>query len=351
MFRRVASSILVVLMTICAMVVCACSAGGNADQSNAQNENALTIGFSMGTLLEDRWVRDRDIFLSRAQQQGIEVIVTNANRDSDVQYKQVEDMLKQGIDILVLAPNDSIKEKKCVDIAKSYGVPVISYDRLVFDANVDAYVSFDNFEVGVQMAEALVKQVPEGGYLLVGGSPNDSNSTTIMEGVGGVIQTQVESGKIKILDQTWIDGWIREDAYEFTAQSIQRFGDQINGIIVGNDSLAWGVIDALSEAQMEDSVYVTGQDADIVACRRIVEGKQLMTVYKPIKELVDETMALCVALKNGEKITTSQKINDGTYDVPFRPCNVIPVTAENMEETVIKDGFHLKEEIFRQTGQ
>lgn len=345
------TKIFCIILALSFLWVCGCAYQSGGPTRPATQDDKLKIGFSIGTLLEDRWVRDRDIFLSRAQQQEVDVIVTNANRDSDLQYRQVEDMLKQGIDILVLAPHDSTKELRCVELAKKYDVPVIAYDRLVYNANVDAYVSFDNFKVGELMAQALVEEVPRGGYLLVGGSPNDSNSAIVMDGINSVIDKYIKSGDIVVLDQTWIDGWVREDAYKFTADCIQRFGNDIDGIIVWNDSLAWGVIDALTEAQMEERVSVVGQDADLVACRRIVQGKQLMTVYKPIKELVDQTMELCMAMYNKEQIAAEQKIKDGSYEVPFWACEVVAVNAENMEATVVKDGFHIKEDIYQQADE
>lgn len=343
--------VLFVLIVAVAVLMISCTSQVDLKRTQPEEKEKLTIGFSMGTLLEDRWVRDRDIFLARAQQQGIEVIVTNANRDSDLQYEQVKDMLEQGIDILVLAPHDSTKEVRCVELAKQNDVPVISYDRLVYQANVDAYVSFDNEQVGRLMAQALVEKVPRGGYLIVGGSSNDNNSATVMRGVNKVLDPYIKSGDIELLDSTWIDGWVREDAYAFVVSSIEKFGDRINGIIVGNDSMAWGVIDALFEAQMADKVSVVGQDADLVACRRIVQGTQLMTVYKPIVNLVDEAMQLCVELAEGKKIDASVQINDGIYSVPFRKCEVVAVTEHNMEDTVIRDNFHRAEEIYQQQQQ
>jgi len=337
---------LCLLLSLLCVLLAGC-AQRQAPPETADAKKHIVIGFSMATLLEDRWIRDRDIFLAKANQEGIEVIVKNANKDSDLQYQQVLEMLKQGIDVLVLAPNDSKKEVRCVEAAKQQGVPVISYDRLVSNSNVDVYVSFDHQEVGVLMAQALLAKVPQGGYVIINGSPNDYNSTMIREGLMSVLQPYLDRGDIRLLAETWVDGWVRETAYEFAEKTLHEQGDTVDAIVCGNDSLAWGVIDALSEVQRTGSVQVVGMDADLVACRRIVQGQQLMTVYKPIRALVEETIKICLQLVNHEKIVANRTINDGTYNVPFVAIGVQAVTKDNMEDTVIKDGFHLREEIYR----
>lgn len=316
-------------------------------QENPKEDNKMVVGFSLGTLMEDRWIRDRDIFISKAEQENIEVIVNNANKDSDLQYQQVKTMLNQGIDVLVIAPNDSNTEARCVKAAKEKKVPVISYDRLVSNSNVDVYISFDNYQVGKIMAEFLTAHVPKGGYIIIGGSENDSNSKMLYEGAMKVLDPFIEKGDIKLLANTWIDGWIRESAYNFMRDELKDYKNDVKAVICGNDSLAWGAIDALSEAQIAEKVQVTGQDADLVACQRVVTGKQALTVYKPIKDLVEKTVEVCMQLHKGEKIQTDKVINDGTYDVPYIFIGVQAVTKDNINDTVIKDGFHLYEDVYQ----
>ena len=265
--------ILGILVTVMLMFT-GCEREKQKQEPVENQEEEIVVGFSMGTLMEDRWIRDRDIFLAKAKKENIKVIVNNANRDSKLQYQQVLEMIEQDINVLVLAPNDSVSEARCVEAAKAKDIPVISYDRLVMNADVDIYISFDNKQVGEVMAQELVKNAPEGGYLIVGGPKTDNNTLLIHEGAMNVLTPHIDSGKINILGETWIEGWTREGAYEYAKDKINIYGDDIKAIICGNDSLAWGVIDALSEAQMADKVYVAGQDADLVACQRIVTGKQ-----------------------------------------------------------------------------
>jgi D-xylose transport system substrate-binding protein len=162
-----------------------------------------------------------------------------------------------------------------------------------------------------------------------------------------VLEPLIEEGKIEILAEDWVDGWIRESAYDFVSEQIKIHGDKIKAIICGNDSMAWGVIDALSEAQIAEQVVVAGQDADLVACQRIVTGKQLVTTYKPIRNLVEKTVEVCLQLVNGEQVDYQGTKSDGTYDVPYIYIGVEAVTKENIDDTVIKDGFHLYEDVYQ----
>ena len=343
------------LAGVCFLIILVSLAAGSCGYNENLNDvtdegEDITIGFSMATLLEDRWVRDRDMFAEQAKKKGLSVIFTNANKDSELQLDQVGELLEQNIDVLVLAPVDSEKAVDCVTAAQQKGVPVIAYDRLPYKSNVDAYVSFDNFMIGDLMGKALLEAVPNGGYLLVKGSSNDNNSSTVAEGIMNVLGPGIAAGDIEILAETWIEGWVREDAYEYTAESIKKFGDRINAVACGNDSLACGVMEALAEAQVSGGVQVVGQDADLVNCRKIVQGQQLMTVYKPIEKLVESAAELCLAIVNGDEIEFTQTISDGQYDVPFISCDVIAVTKDNLDDTVIKDGFHLEEDVYRTAG-
>lgn len=325
--------------------------GEKKEKKGTSDERKIVVGFSLGTLMEDRWIRDRDIFMSKANQEGIEVIVKNANKDSTLQYKQVIEMLDQGIDVLVIAPNDSNSEAKCVKAAKERCVPVVSYDRLVHNSDVDVYISFDNYQVGVIMANYLTETVPEGGYILIAGAENDSNSKMIYEGVMSVLNSFIEEGKITLLAQTWVDGWIRESAYDFMREQLKTSKSDVKAVICGNDSLAWGAIDALAEFQIAEQVQVVGQDADLVACQRIVTGKQALTVYKPIHDLVEKTVDVCIQLVNKEKVEGDGILENGDYEVPYIYIGVEAVTKDNIDDTVIKDGFHLYDDVYERISE
>ena len=322
------------------------------EQVRQTNDEIKTvIGFSMATFKEDRWLQDRDIFIAKAKQERFEVIVKNANNDSTLQSEQVNDMIASGIDILVIVPQDSEKAASCVNAAKKAGIPVVSYDRLVRDANVDVYVSFDNVKVGQVAAEALVEAVPEGEYIILNGAENDNNSKMFNAGYMSVLNKLENRNRIKVVAETWVEDWRREVAFDFVSEVLKEKGESIKGIIAGNDSLAWGAIDSISVARLTGKIKVVGHDADLAACKRIVEGTQISTVYKPIKNLVDETLKCCKLLLEGNTVNIETMINDGTYDVPYLMIDVISVNKDNLEDTVIKDGFHLREDVYRDSKE
>lgn len=257
-----------IMLLACIFVFSSCKKAGPIEKPEPKSKPV--IGFSLATLKEDRWLRDRDIFIAKAKQIGYDVIVKNANNNSQLQFEQVEDMIASGIDVLVIAPHDSIDAKRCVDAAKKVGIPVISYDRLVRDANVDVYISFDNVKVGRLAAEELTKAVPEGGYIIVAGAENDNNTKMFYSGYMQVLSTPQMRKNIKIVAETWVEDWRREGAFEFVSEVLREKGDEVKGIIAGNDSLAWGAIDAISVARLTGEIKVVGHDADLAACQRIV---------------------------------------------------------------------------------
>ena len=344
--RSVECLSLVLACTLLCGVLAGCGSKSNIPSSSSGTKKIM-VGFSMATLKEDRWLRDRDIFTAKAKQENIDVIVSNANNDVNVQYQQVHDMISKGINVLVIAPQDCEQAAACVQIAKKAGIPVISYDRLVRNANEDVYVSFDNVKVGQLQAEELLKKVPEGGYLILNGAKTDNNSAMFNQGYMGKLQPFITNGKIQIVAQTSVEDWRRETAYSFVSDQLKINSSRIKAILAANDSLAYGAIDALSEAKLTKKVIVVGHDADLAACQRIVDGTQDMTVYKQIDKLVEKTVEICKTLAQKQKIKYASTINNGSCNIPYVMIDVIPVTIKNIDETVIKDGFQLKEDVYR----
>ena len=312
-----------------------------------QQDDKLLIGFSLGTLKEERWLKDRDILIAKVKEMGADIIVQNANNDDQDQLKQVKYLLEQNIDVLIIVPNDLEKAASAVEMAKRQGVKVISYDRLVLKSNADLYISFDNEKVGEYMAEHIMERINnKGNILIVNGDNRDHNTKIIKQGYDMVLGDKLKEGSIKVIAEEWADNWMKEYAFDVTVKAIQE-GMQVDGVIAGNDSLAEGAIEALSEHRLAGKVYVVGQDADLSACQRIVEGTQLMTVYKPIEKLAGETARLAVMLAKGENLKIKKTVYDGRFDIPYFELEPTAVDKSNIDSTIIKDGFHMKEEIYR----
>jgi len=317
------------------------------NKASEQQDDKLIIGFSLGTLKEERWLKDRDILIAKVKEMGADIIVQNANNDDQDQLKQVKYLLEQNIDVLIIVPNDLEKAASAVELAKRQGVKVISYDRLVLKSNADLYISFDNEKVGEYMAAYIMDKIDsKGNILIVNGANRDHNTRMIKQGYDKVLGGRIKDGSVRVIAEEWADNWMKEYAFDQTVKAIQE-GTKIDGVIAGNDSLAEGAIEALSEHRLAGKVYVVGQDADLSACQRIVEGTQLMTVYKPIEKLAGEAARLAVMLARGENLGIKKTIYDGRFDIPYFELEPTAVDKENIDNTIIKDGFHMREEVYR----
>lgn len=320
------------------------SADNRKDVSDMQEEKKIQIGMSFDSFVIERWQRDRDVFVSTAKELGAEVNVQNANGDLEEQKKQIDYFIKKGMDVIVIVCIDSDGLKASVNKAKDAGIKVIAYDRLITDADVDLYISFDNTKVGAMMAEALVDNGLSGGsVLMLGGSPTDSNVPL----VENEFKRIMEENNISILDSFHADGWLAELAAEYM-YSNARMVLNADAIMCGNDDIASRVVPALSEKRLAGKILVVGQDADLEACQRIVEGTQVMTVYKSVEKLAQRAAECAVALAQGEEITGNDvtTLKNGEFQIPYVGLEPISVTKDNINEVIINSGFHLKEDVY-----
>lgn len=305
----------------------------------------IKIGLSMATLQEERWQRDRDFFSERIKQLGGEVIFQNANNNAKEQNRQVEHLIKQRIDVLVIVPHDLNQASLAVQMAKRSGVKVISYDRLIRNAPLDLYISFDSVKVGEYMAEYLVNKVPAGNYVIINGPTTDNNCYLLDKGYKNILGTYLKEKKIKIIFETWAEDWRPEAAYQ-DIQALLNERKNFQAVIAANDGLANAVIEALAEWRLAGKILVAGHDADLSGCQRIVEGTQLMTVYKPIKKLAYRAADLAMMLGAGKEIkTNSAPTFNGKHPVPSETINPIPIDKDNID-LIIKDNYHKKNEIY-----
>ncbi len=315
-------------------------------EADGSNEDPIKIGFSMDTLEEERWLKDKALFQEELEALGAEIEIMIANEDAALQIAQVETMISNGVDILVVVPYYTETTAAIVEKAHSAGVKVVSYDRIITNANVDLYVSFDNELVGAIQAEAITKLVPRGNYVYIGGSITDNNAILLKKGVFQVLEPYIDRGDIKIVYDQWTDDWNPDKAYQNMLEALEKNDNQIDAVIAGNDGTAGGVIRALEEKGLAGKIPVAGQDADLAAIQRIVHGTQTMTAYKPIRELARKAAELSVALAEGERVEVDSNINNGKIEVPSVLLSPIEVHKDNIEETIIADGFHSREEVY-----
>ena len=313
--------------------------------SKSEEKNQLEIGITFDSLLLERWQRDRDVFVSVAQDLGAQVNFQNANGDLADQVEQIEYFIKNQVDAIVIVAvasgEDQSELKEAIANAQELGIPVIAYDRLILDANVDCYISFDNEEVGRLMGEHVKEHLgTEGDILQICGPTADYNVPQIMEGFSEALK----GTNITIKETDYAENWMGEKGFSYTSEFLNK-NTSLQGIMCGNDSIAGNAIKALSERRMAGSVCVVGQDADLDACQRIVEGTQCMTVYKPVEKLAKKAAQITVALAKGEDIDVDETINDGSFDVPYKKLTPVAVTKDNMDD-VITGKYHEESDIY-----
>nr|WP_306813094.1 D-xylose ABC transporter substrate-binding protein [Paenibacillus soyae] len=337
---------------ILALAIAGCEAASDRNNDSApsgRNEaisgENVVIGMSLATLQEERWLKDRDIFIAAAEALGAEVQVQAANSNSARQIAQAENMISQGVDVLVIVPHDAAATAVIVEKAHAAGIKVMSYDRLIKDADVDLYVSFDNERVGEMQAEAIVSLVPEGSYAYIGGADSDNNAHLFKQGAFHILQPLIDNGSIRIVYDQFTEDWVPDNARESMEEALLANG-RIDAVIAANDGMAGGVIQALTDQGLQGSIPVSGQDAELAALQRIVAGTQAMTVYKPIKKLAERAAELAVRLALNEPVATDKSVHNGKGNVPAILLDPVMVDRTSIDETVVKDGFHKREEIY-----
>ncbi|MRT12362.1 D-xylose ABC transporter substrate-binding protein [Enterobacteriaceae bacterium RIT711] len=324
------------LLTLCASLVLT-SISGIAKE--------VKIGMAIDDLRLERWQKDRDIFVKKAESLGAKVFVQSANGNEETQMSQIENMINRGVDVLVIIPYNGQVLSNVIAEAKREGIKVLAYDRMINNADIDYYISFDNEKVGELQAQSLVNKVPSGNYFLMGGSPVDNNAKMFRAGQMKVLNPYIESGEIKVVGDQWADGWLPENALKIMENALTANNNKIDAVVASNDATAGGAIQALSAQGLAGKVAISGQDADLAGVKRIIAGTQTMTVYKPITKLANTAAEIAVELGEGKQPASDAVLNNGIKDVPSRLLTPVEVDKANIDSTVVADGFHKKNEL------
>ena len=319
-----------------------CQSPEHKEVTPTTKNSACTIGLSFDSFVIERWTRDRDVFVSTANELGAEVNVQSAGGNVETQIAQIKYFMEINVDAIVIITADAVALKDVLKEAVGKGIPVICYDRLVREAGADLYISFDNEAVGKQMANAICDNVPEGGTIVeIMGPESDYNVAQVMNGFDAVCKDH----KMNISLTYNCDNWKPELAYEFVNDNFDVVS-KADAIMCGNDALAGEAIHALAERGFAGKIFVTGQDGDLEACQRLVEGTQLITVYKPVEKLARLAAECAVKLATGKNLGETEMFFDGSQDIPYIAIEPSAVTRENLDAVIIDSGFHLREEVY-----
>ncbi len=337
------------VLCLVTLVLAAMAIFSSCQRVKSGKADKVIIGFSIATntFIIERWNKDLKIFTGAARDNGAEVLVQLSAGGTKEQIDQINFLLKQDIDVLVIIAHETDMLSGVVKKAKDLKIPVIAYDRLIMGVPIDAYISFNNREVGRLFGQALAKAVPRGKYLIVNGSVSDNNSYEVNAGLHEIIDPLVRENGIRVLDEIWLDEWSSDEARVKIGKVLEQNRD-IDAISCANDQIAGAAIQLLAEYQLAGKVFVVGQDADIGACQKIVDGTQLMTVYKPIVKLATRAAELAVSIAKGVKVDPDFTVgNRSGMPIPFYMEEPTPVFLDNMDSTIIRDGFHSFEDVYR----
>jgi len=315
----------------------------------------VKIGLSFSDFATERWPNEAALMTKLAYAKGAQVFTQVANHDTKLQNDQIDNMVLQGANVLIVIAEDGDTAATACAAAHDAGVKVIAYDRLIKTAKIDAYISFDNVEVGRAEARGVVKVLDHGNFFMMGGSPTDNNASLVRQGQMEIVKPLVDAGKVKIVGDQWVENWDPANALKIMENALTAQNNKIDAVIASNDGTAGGAIQALKAQGLAGKVPISGQDATAQACKSIVEGEQTVTVYKDVRLL--SPMAIDMALKfaAGQKVdglvmqdlvtlTGNKKLSG---KVPCQFLKVVEVNKDNVYDVVIKSGFQSYDEVYR----
>ena len=319
-----------------------------------QAADKVKIGLSFASFDIERWPRENEMMTKLGEEAGAEVFHQVANKDATLQNSQIENMVLQGANVIIVVAYDGATAATAVKQAAAEGVPVIAYDRLIPAAELGAYITFDNVEVGRQQALGVLDVVSKGNFALLGGSPTDNNAHLVRKGQMEVLQPLIDKGDVKVVGDQWVEGWSQEKAVGIMENMLTANQNKIDAVVASNDGTGLGGLQALDAQGLAGKVPVSGQDATAAACASVAEGKFTVTVFKDINLLAPAAIDIAMKLAKGEdpgleKRSLAELSGDlqAEGDVPCSFLPVVRVTKDNLYDVVIKSGFQSWEEIYR----
>ena len=348
-FKSAALALAVATLLVCNVSCKKQDAAASARQAKLpvpSDTHNITIGFSIDTLAIERWQRDMDVFINKVKEMGADVIVQNAGNNIEEQNRQLMYLLERNVDAVVVLPKDAASITESVQKLRTKGIPVISYDRLALNADINLYLTIDSEKVGEQMAQEMLRRAKGVNWYCILGPEEDYNMTLIMEGIDRILRTT----SVHINHTFYTDGWNYDLSYQEMVRILKSdiFPD---AIICGNDAVAASVIQAISRYYPDTHIPVCGQDADISACQYIVQDKQEFTIYKPIIQLAELAAECAVHLARHEDISESRfrisSIKNGYGDIPTIWLEPTYVDKYNLDKVIIESGFHSEASVYK----
>jgi len=319
--------------------------------SGTVDAKKIKIGFLLKTMQEERYQRDKAAFLAKAEELGSEVVFDSANNDERTQLAKFENMLAKGCQVIVMQPVNTGTAGNMVKMANEEGVKVVGYDSMLVNGPLDYMVMQDSWAVGKLQGEAMVEWLKakkgdvKGKVALIMGQPGDSNAAAMSSGALEIIEN---NEGLELVVQQSHEGWSSDKAMATAENVLTKYANEVDAFICNNSGMARGVIAALDAQGLADTnkVFVAGSDADLVNIQYVAEGKQTVEIWKKIAPLAETSVEVAVKLAQGEEVNADKMINNGFTDVPTVVTPVVLITKDNLDDTIIAEGFYSKEDVY-----
>jgi D-xylose transport system substrate-binding protein len=314
--------------------------------SCAKLNTEIKVGFLMDKFTADRWVLDKKYFEEKVTELDAKVITKISDGSEANQLALAKELINENVDVLVVVAANVNTAAAIVREAHSAGIKIIAYDRLIKNSELDYFIGFDAVQIGELQAQYALSKVPKGNYILLEGDKSDMNAVNFEKGQRNILNPKISNGDVNIIYRVFVENWSAVEASYEVEKVLKLTDKQIDVILSANDGNAMGARNAIEKLNIKDDILITGLDADLRACQRIVKDKQTMTVYTPIIECAQTAAELAVKVAKKEALNynfTSK--NNGRVDVPSIILNSIALDKSNIDK-VIEDGLHKKEEIY-----
>lgn len=348
MTRTILRGILAAALAIPILLVGAgCSTESQAPSPDkAQNGDPVKIGVSFGVGDASRWVSEQQYMENRAAELDVEIEVRlNKTDEPKTQTEDCIEMIDGGIDVLILTPRDVNNVQDILAYAKQHNVPVVDYARAITNEDVDLFVGYDSDRIGQTLGQYLTELVDEGDYIILSGDPGDYNAELLNEGALRYIDP-IRSD-INVILETSVPGWSPDAAKQLVYDAVSANGNSVDAILAPNDKIAGACREALDELGITDPVIITGMDAELDAAKRVVDGKQSVTVYMDLEELATTAVDEACHLARGEAVNANADFDNGTEN--GITANLITgklVTKENLDKILIDSGYFTREDVY-----
>ena len=314
------------------------SAPASSEPGGSAAAGDCNVGMSWNNYQEERWAKwDEPAIKAAVEAGGGTYTANDAKSSAETQATNVETLIAGGANVVIILAEDDVAIKPSVTSAIGEGIPVIAYDRLIEDPGV-LYITFDNIEVGRIQAREIFKLVPKGNYAIIKGNEADANARFLRDGYEEIIGAAVTAGDIKIVGETFTDGWKPENAQTNMEQILTSANNDVDAVLSENDGMAGGVVEALRAQGLAGQVPVSGQDGDQAALNRVAKGEQTLSVWKDARELGkaagEAAIALC-ANQDVKSVTgTAPFTTPGGSEVSSILLEPLPVLRDNLNVVV-----------------